>query len=93
MDTNEIKCPKCCSTKSQWKVGLTGAGSQRYRCGACKIDYTPNPKKWKYSEDERRQALRLMTDGNTGRAVGRALKMSKANAYRWSKELAKKGHI
>ena len=86
-----IKCPKCGSENGQWKIGVTKAGSQRYRCGKCKREYTPNPQKWVYSEDERKQALRLLTDGNTGRAVGRVMNMSKANAYRWSKELAKKG--
>jgi hypothetical protein len=35
--------------------------------------------------------LRLLTGGNTGSGVGRALNMSKANAYRWAMELAKKG--
>jgi len=75
----------------QWKVGFTKAGSQRYRCGKCRKNYTPDPVKWAYTEDERKQALRILTDGATGRAVGRAMNMSKANAYRWSKELAKKG--
>jgi transposase len=57
----------------------------------CKRDYTPVPRKWVYSDEERKAALRLMSDGATGRAVGRQLKMSKSNAYRWSNEYAKKG--
>ena len=91
MTTKIIECPQCNSQSGQWKNGFTKADTQRYRCGKCKCTYTPNPKKWGYTEEERKQALRLLTDGNTGRAVGRAMNMSKANAYRWSKELAKKG--
>jgi len=90
METKE-KCPRCGQSAMQWRIGLTKAGSTRYRCGLCKRDYTPNPKKWMYSEEERKVALRLITDGMTGRAVGRTLKMSKANAYRWATEVAKKG--
>ena len=90
METRE-KCPRCGTETRQWKIGLTRAGSIRYRCGLCKRDYTPKPKKWTYTEEERKAALRLITDGCTGRAVGRALKMSKANAYRWATQVAKKG--
>jgi len=36
--------------------------------------------------------MRLLLLGNSGRAVGKALSMSKANVYRWAKE-AKKGAL
>jgi len=85
------KCPKCGEEARQMKMGFTGAGSQRVLCGKCKSTYTPKPCKWKYTEEERKQALKMITDGCTGRAVGRQLKMSKANAYRWAREEAKKG--
>ena len=94
MDTNEIKkpkCPKCGDVNEQHKKGFTGAGSQRWYCKMCDCKYTPEPKKWEYTEDERRLALRILSDGNTGRGVGRAMKMSKSNAYRWASEEAKKG--
>ncbi len=29
--------------------------------------------------------------GNTGRGVGKALRMNKSNAYRWAKEAERKG--
>jgi len=91
MEAEVIKCPRCNSKSGQWKNGFTKADSQRYRCGKCKCTYTPERKKWGYTEEEKKQALRLLTDGTTGRAVGRAMSMSKANAYRWAKEFAKKG--
>ena len=59
-------------------------------CNVCKCKYTPNPKSRAYSEEVRKQALRLLTLGNTGRGVGKALNMSKANAYRWAREEEKK---
>jgi transposase-like protein len=86
-----LKCPKCGSTKNQMKSGFTRAGSQRHLCRQCKHKYTPNPQKWAYTEEERKQALRLITDGATGRGVGRQLNMSKSNAYRWAVEESKKG--
>ncbi len=33
----------------------------------------PNPKRWQYTESERKKAMRLLLLGNSGRAVGRAL--------------------
>lgn len=90
-DIERRECPYCGSTHKQHGIGLTKAGSRRFRCGMCKRDYTPKPKKWVYTEEERKAALRKLTDGATGRAVGRDMKMSKANAYRWAREAAKKG--
>jgi len=72
------------------KKGFTGAGSQRRFCNKCKHKYTPNPKKWAYTEEERRQALRLLLSGNSGRGVGKALGMSRSNAYRWAAEEGEK---
>jgi len=43
-----------------------------------------------YTEEQRKQALQLLMLGNTGRAVGRALGMSKSNVYRWAIEEGKK---
>jgi len=90
-ETQIPRCPKCDDVQSQHKKGFTSVKSQRWFCNVCKHKYTPNPKKWAYSEDERKEAMRILLDGNSGRAVGRMKKMSKANAYRWSREEAKKG--
>ena len=90
MKSREKSCPNCGSEKGQHKKGFTVSGSQRMFCNICKCKYTPNPKSRAYSEDVRKQALRLLALGNTGRGVGKALNMSKANAYRWAKEEVKK---
>lgn len=87
------KCPKCGKEDKQMNSGFTVAGSQRCLCGYCKCKYTPNPRKWVYTGEERKQALRLIMDGVTGRGVGRQMNMSKANVYRWAREEAKKGTL
>jgi len=91
MEKEERKCPKCGATEKQHSIGKTRAGSRRYRCVICKREYTPNPKKHAYTESERKEALRLLLLGNSGRGVGKALGMNKSNAYRWAKEAQKKG--
>ena len=59
-------------------------------CNECKYKYTPTPKSRAYSEETRKEALRLLALGNTGRGVGKALNMNKSNAYRWTREEGKK---
>jgi transposase-like protein len=90
MENRGIKCRNCGSEKGQHKKGFTGSGSQRMFCNICKCKYTPKPKNKAYSEEVRKQALWLLVLGNTGRGVGKALNMSKANAYRWAREEVKK---
>ncbi len=93
MDKEKRKCPKCGSETGQHSIGKTKAGSRRYRCTCCKKEYTPNPKKREYPEEKKQEALRLLMLGNSGRGIGKALGMSKSNAYRWAAEAEKKGSI
>jgi transposase-like protein len=86
MDNEKKKCPKCGAEERQIKKGRTKAGSQRMYCKDCGCKYTPDPKSRAYSEEVRKQAARLLLLGNTGRGIGKALNMSKANAYRWARE-------
>ncbi|MCL2602007.1 MAG: hypothetical protein FWD91_04245, partial [Treponema sp.] len=83
---SEVKCPKCGRTDKQNKKGLTAVGSQRCFCNICHYKYTPERKKWVYTEKQRKQALQLLMLGYSGRAVGKALGMSKSNVYRWAIE-------
>jgi len=91
MKNDEKKCPHCGATEHQHSIGRTKAGSRRYRCKTCKRDYTPEPKKWKYSQEEKTQAKKMLTLGNTGRGIGKIMGMNKSNAYRWAREEEKKG--
>ena len=91
MEKEQRECPNCGSTEHQHSIGKTSSGSRRYRCMICKREYTPNPKKHEYTQGERKEALRLLLLGNSGRAVGKALGMNKSNAYRWAMEAQKRG--
>ena len=55
-------------------------------CKECGAAYTKEPKKREYSEETRKAALELYRSGISGRGVGRALGMSKANVYNWSRK-------
>jgi transposase-like protein len=90
MEKEKRQCPYCEATEHQHSIGKTKAGSRRFRCNSCNRDYTPDPQKWGYTEKEKSEALRLLLLGNSGRAVGKALGMSKANAYRWAVEAQKR---
>jgi transposase-like protein len=90
METEKRECPYCGARERQNSIGKTKAGSRRFRCQICHHDYTPEPKKWAYTEAEKKEAMRLLLLGNTGRAVGKALGMNKSNAYRWAIEAKQK---
>ena len=83
-----IKCPSCGSETGQHKYGTNKSGTQRYRCYGCKKAYTPNPADHNYTEEEKTLAIKIYYENSSGRAVGRILGMSKANAARWIKERA-----
>jgi len=82
----ERKCPECQSKNNQHKRGLNRSGTQRYGCGVCGKKYTPEPKRREYTEDERKQAIKMFYSGVSGRGVGKFYGMSKANVYNWIKK-------
>ena len=86
MENKGNKCPQCGNEKGQHKHGTTPYGTQRMRCYTCGKQYTIDPKVRGYSEEIKRKAFQLMVDGMSGRAIGRQLGMSKANAYNWAKK-------
>ena len=82
-------CKNCKREDKQIKAGKTRAGSQMYKCNHCNKRYTPNPKERKYSKEVKRQAIKLYMEGNSGRAVGRILGISKNTCLYWIKNYAK----
>jgi transposase-like protein len=78
-----MECPKCKSKANQHKIGKTVAGSQRYRCYACKHSYTPKPKPRGYSEELHQQALRMYVDGLNLRRIGRHLGIHHQTVANW----------
>ena len=84
----EIICPHCGQRERQNKQGKTKAGSQKYLCRDCKRVYTPKRKE--YSEEIKKQAIKLYLEGNSGLAVSRILGISKNMWLYWVKKYAKK---
>ena len=82
----EISCPHCGQRERQNKQGKTRAGSQKYLCRDCKRVYTPEPKRREYSEEIKKQAIKLYR----GLAVSRILGISKNMCLYWVKKYAKK---
>lgn len=80
------QCPKCGRVENQIKKGTNRSGTQRCECKECGALYTINPKTREYSEEQQLLALKMYYSGVSGRGVGKALGMSKANVYNWIKK-------
>ena len=88
---NEVRrCPECGKAENQVNAGKNRSKTQRCFCNECKKYYTLNPKTRSYPEETRQQALKIYYAGASGRSVGKALGMSKANVYNWIKKNSSK---
>jgi len=85
------RCPKCGRVENQIRAGYNRSGTQRCECKECKYKYTQNGKKWGYSEEEKKEALRIYYSGVSGSGVGKIMRMSKANVYNWIKKTENAG--
>jgi transposase-like protein len=83
-----MKCPKCKKTTGQHKIGLTKAGSQRYRCYFCTSSYTPVKKPQGYSQAFRQKAIKMYIDGTGLRRTGRQLGVHHQSIANWAKDQA-----
>lgn len=90
MEAKKVKekreCPHCGSEKKQQNMGVNRSGTQRRICGECRRTYTIEPKTREYPAEVQKQAMQMMLEGMSGRAIGRILGMSKANVYNWAKK-------
>lgn len=84
-----MKCPKCASETMQHKIGKTKAGSQRYKCSACNIRYTPIKKRRGYKPEMHQQVLRLYKEGMNMRQIGRTLGIHHTTISTWIKSYLK----
>jgi len=80
------RCPKCDRVENQINAGYNRSGTQRCVCKSCNHKYTLNGKTREYPEEVKQQALRIYFSGVSGRGVGKALRMSKANVFNWIKK-------
>ena len=69
--------------ENQVKIGYNRSGTQRCKCKECGTRYTIDPKQSAYPEETREAAIQMFNSGSSGRQVGRAFAMSKANVYHW----------
>ncbi len=77
------RCPHCEATEDQTTYGRTMRGSQRYKCRACARVYTPDPLPLGYSDDIKREAVRLYLDGMNFRRIGRILSVNHQSVINW----------
>jgi transposase-like protein len=80
------RCPKCNCADNQINAGYNKSGTQRCLCRHCNYKYTLNGKTREYSDDIKKQAMKMYYSGVSGRGVGKILGMSKANVYNWIKK-------
>jgi len=80
------QCPICGRAEGQMKNGRNRSGTQTILCRFCKKCYTLNPKHHAYDEATKTMALKMYYSGVSGRSVGKALGMNKANVYNWIKK-------
>ncbi len=77
------RCAYCHSTEEQIKSGLNASGSQRFRCRLCDRIYTPEPSPNGYSDEVRRQAVKLYLEGTNLRRIGRLLSVNHQSVTNW----------
>lgn len=58
-------------------------GSRRYKCRACARVYTPDPLPLGYSEEMKREAVRLYLEGTNFRRIGRVLGVNHQSVINW----------
>ncbi len=65
-----MKCKACNDETNPIKAGKTKAGTQKYKCKICGKVYAQNPKEKiysGYSEEIKKQAIKLYMEGNSSR--------------------------
>lgn len=77
------RCPHCEATDDQTTYGRTMRGSQRYKCRHCARVYTPDPLPLGYSDDLKREAVRLYLEGTNSRRIGRILSVNHQSVINW----------
>ena len=76
-------CPKCQTSAPQVKAGTTAAGSQRYRCTACRYKYTPVRKGRGYPPELRHKVVQEYVDGRNLRQIARQFGLVHQTVANW----------
>jgi transposase len=81
MVTISITCPYCQEADPVVLYGLTGAGSQRYKCKACDKTFTPTPVIRAITPEKEAMILRHLEERTSIRGICRVLKCSPNTIY------------
>lgn len=61
-------------------------GKQQYQCKKCRRKFIIE---LNYDKEFKRRAIQIFYEGNSGRSVGRLMKINKSTIYNWIKSLNK----
>jgi tetratricopeptide (TPR) repeat protein/transposase-like protein/transcriptional regulator with XRE-family HTH domain len=78
-----VACPQCHQTVGVLKSGKNRAGSQRFRCRACHLYFTPEPIPRQHDEVRQAEALVLANQGMSYRSIARQLGVHHQTVSAW----------
>jgi tetratricopeptide (TPR) repeat protein/transposase-like protein/transcriptional regulator with XRE-family HTH domain len=76
-------CPQCRQTGEVLKSGKNRSGSQRFRCRACQLYFTPEPMSREADQVRKAQALALAEQGMSYRRIARQLGVHHQTVSAW----------
>ena len=76
-------CPQCRQTTEVIKSGKNRSGSQRFRCRACWLYFTPQPSTWQPDQARKALALVLAEQGMSYRRIARRLGVHHQTVGAW----------
>jgi transposase-like protein len=82
-----ICCPSCGGTDAVIRYGQNRSGSERLRCKACKLCFTPQDRSRALTPKKQEQIEACLAERMSQRAIARALKVSRDTI----REVRKKG--
>ena len=80
-----MKCPRC-GNEEVWKAGKPRR-KQQYKCKECK---KKSITELNYTKEFKQKAIKMLYEGNSGRAVGRIMGINKSTVYNWVKKAEEK---
>src|SRR3954465_7795501 len=76
-------CPQCQQTTEVIKSGKNRSGSQRFRCRACQLYFTPQPGMRKPDQARKAEVLALAKQGISYRRIARQLGVHHQTVSAW----------
>jgi transposase-like protein len=76
-------CPQCQQTTEILKSGKNRSGSQRFRCRACQLYFTPQPSIREPDQARKAEALALAEQGMSHRHIARQLGVHHQTVGAW----------